>query len=233
MNDVVGRVFGFEKSVFANEADLYSKLATDGQSPKALMISCSDSRVVPEHIVQARPGDLFVCRNAGNIVPPFTQQNGGTTSTVEYAVAVLGVTDIIICGHSGCGAMGALMNQNSLDGLPSVKAWLRHSHAAHSVVKHSYPDMEDTAAIRAVSLENVVVQIAHLRTHPAVASRIAKGELTLHGWFVDIHAGSILALDGKTGRFAPIRENSPLPVALMPEQRRAADFDFVEAVAAE
>ncbi len=229
MNDVVGRVFGFEKNVFATEADLYSKLATDGQSPKALMISCSDSRVVPEHIVQARPGDLFVCRNAGNIVPPFTQQNGGTTSTVEYAVAVLGVTDIIICGHSGCGAMGALMKPETLEGLPSVAAWLRHSHAAHSVVKHSYPDLDDAAAVRAASLENVVVQISHLRTHPAVASRIAKGELTLHGWFVDIHTGTILALDGATGRFMTIRESEPLPVALKPEQRLAADFVTAEA----
>ncbi len=229
MNDVVGRVFGFEKNVFATEADLYSKLANDGQSPKALMISCSDSRVVPEHIVQARPGDLFVCRNAGNIVPPFTQQNGGTTSTVEYAVAVLGVTDIIICGHSGCGAMGALMKPETLEGLPSVAAWLRHSHAAHSVVKHSYPDLDDAAAVRAASLENVVVQISHLRTHPAVASRIAKGELTLHGWFVDIHAGTILALDGATGRFMTIRESEPLPVALKPEQRLAADFVTAEA----
>ncbi len=229
MNDVVGRVFGFEKNVFATESDLYSKLANDGQSPKALMISCSDSRVVPEHIVQARPGDLFVCRNAGNIVPPFTQQNGGTTSTVEYAVAVLGVTDIIICGHSGCGAMGALMKPETLEGLPSVAAWLRHSHAAHSVVKHSYPDLDDAAAVRAASLENVVVQISHLRTHPAVASRIAKGELTLHGWFVDIHAGTILALDGATGRFMTIRESEPLPVALKPEQRLAADFVTAEA----
>lgn len=229
MNDVIGRVFGFQKEVFGIESDLYSKLATDGQKPKALMISCSDSRVVPEHIVQARPGDLFVCRNAGNIVPPFTQQNGGTTSTVEYAVAVLGVTDIIICGHSGCGAMGALMKPETLEGLPSVAAWLRHSHAAQSVVKHSYPDLDDADAIRAASLENVVVQIAHLRTHPAVASRIAKGELTLHGWFVDIHAGAIFALDGTSGRFMAITEDQPLPVALKPEQRLAADFVVAEA----
>jgi carbonic anhydrase len=229
MNDVIGRVFGFQKDVFGIESDLYSKLAMDGQKPKALMISCSDSRVVPEHIVQARPGDLFVCRNAGNIVPPFTQQNGGTTSTVEYAVAVLGVTDIIICGHSGCGAMGALMKPETLEGLPSVAAWLRHSHAAQSVVKHSYPDLDEAEAIRAASLENVVVQISHLRTHPAVASRIAKGELTLHGWFVDIHAGEIFALDGATGRFSAIKQDQPLPVALKPEQRLAADFVVAEA----
>lgn len=229
VNDVVGRVFGFENKVFADEADLYGKLAHEGQAPKVLIISCSDSRIVPEQIMQARPGELFVIRNAGNIVPPFAQQNGGVTATIEYAVAALGVTDVVICGHSGCGAMGALVNPEGLDALPSVKAWLKHSHAAKSVVDHSYPDLDGPAAIRAASLENVVVQLQHLRTHPAVASRIAKGELTLHGWFVDIHTGGILALDGEKGRFQPIREGDELPVALSPAQRLAADFVPAEA----
>ncbi|KQN26994.1 carbonic anhydrase [Sphingomonas sp. Leaf33] len=223
-NDVIGRVFGFENDVFANEAGLYGKLAHEGQAPKVLMISCSDSRIVPEQIMQAKPGELFVIRNAGNIVPPFAQQNGGVTATIEYAVAALGVTDVVICGHSGCGAMGALTNPEGLDALPSVKAWLKHSHAAKSVVDHSYPDLDGQAAIRAASLENVVVQLQHLRTHPAVASRIAKGELTLHGWFVDIHSGSILALDGTEGRFKPVRDGDDLPVALSPARRLAADF---------
>jgi len=230
MNDVIGRVFGFQKDVFATEADLYSRLANQGQSPKVLMISCADSRVVPEHIMQARPGDLFVCRNAGNIVPPYAQANGGVTSTVEYAVAALGVTDVIVCGHSGCGAMAALMNPESLAGLPNVEAWLRHSQAAREVVQQSYPDLDGQAAIRAASLENVVVQLAHLRTHPAVAPRIAKGDITLHGWFIDIHSGEILALDGVSGRFNVVRDGEPLPVALPAERRLAADF--VEAAAA-
>lgn len=230
MNDVIGRVFGFQKDVFQTEADLYSRLAHQGQSPKVLMISCADSRVVPEHIMQAKPGDLFVCRNAGNIVPPYAQANGGVTSTVEYAVAALGVTDVIVCGHSGCGAMAALMNPESLEGLPNVEAWLRHSQAARQVVQQSYPELDGQAAVRAASLENVVVQIAHLRTHPAVAPRIAKGDLTLHGWFIDIHSGEILALDGEAGRFLPVRDGEPLPVAL-PAQRRIA-ADFVEAAAA-
>ncbi len=229
MNNVVGRVFGFENTVFAGEADLYGKLASEGQTPKVLIISCSDSRIVPEQIMQARPGELFVIRNAGNIVPPFAQQNGGVTATIEYAVAALGVSDVVICGHSGCGAMGALVNPEGLDKLPSVKAWLTHSHAARSVVEHSYPELDGAAAIRAASLENVVVQIAHLRTHPAVASRIAKGELTLHGWFVDIHTGGILALDGDKGQFQPIRDGQDLPVALAPAQRIATEFVQVEA----
>lgn len=230
MNELIGRVFSFEKQTFPNQSLLYGRLASDGQSPKALMISCADSRIVPEHIMQAEPGDLFVCRNAGNIVPPFATQNGGVSSTVEYAVAALGVRDIIVCGHSDCGAMKALAVNQDLTSMPNVAAWLRHSHAAHKVVTDSYPAMDDIQRIRAVSLENVVIQLAHLRTHPAVAAGLARGEIALHGWFVDIHAGSILGLDGATGRFVPLREDAPLPVALPHASRRAADFaDFVEA----
>ncbi|HEY0624935.1 carbonic anhydrase [Sphingomonas sp.] len=224
MNDLIGRVFSFEKQVFPNQSALYEQLASNGQSPKALMISCADSRIVPEHIMQAQPGDLFVCRNAGNIVPPFATQNGGVSSTVEYAVAVLGVRDIIVCGHSDCGAMKALAMKQDLTGIPNVAAWLRHSHAAHKVVTDSYPEMDDAQRTRAVSLENVVAQLAHLRTHPSVAAGIARGEIALHGWFVDIHAGLVLGLDGETGRFVPLREDAPLPVALPHAPRRAADF---------
>src|SRR6187431_2513840 len=156
MNEVIGRVFKFEKHVFARHADLYNRLATNGQSPKALMISCADSRIVPELILQAEPGDLFVTRNAGNIVPPFAQANGGVSSAVEYAVVALGVTDIIVCGHSGCGAMEALTREGSLDEMPNVAAWLRHSHAACSVLKHCYADLDDKSRLRALTLENVV-----------------------------------------------------------------------------
>lgn len=229
MNDLIGRVFSFEKQVFPNQQALYAKLATHGQSPKALMISCADSRIVPEHIMQADPGDLFVCRNAGNIVPPYATMNGGVSSTVEYAVAALDVRDIIVCGHSDCGAMKALVNPEMTEGMPNVAAWLRHSHAAKCVLDSSYPDLENGAAVRAASLENVVVQIAHLRTHPSVAAGIARGEIALHGWFVDIHAGQMLALDGESGRFLPVRDDAPLPVALPAAPRIAAEFIMQEA----
>ncbi|MGK6320921.1 carbonic anhydrase [Sphingomonas sp. DT-204] len=229
MNELIGRVFDFEKRVFPSQGALYSKLATQGQSPKALMISCADSRVVPEQIMQAQPGDLFVCRNAGNIVPPFANQNGGVSSTVEYAVAALGVRDIIVCGHSDCGAMKALMNPEMLNGMPNVAAWLRHSHAAESVVRQGYPELSSGDAVRTASMENVVVQLSHLRTHPSVAAGIARGEIALHGWFVDIHAGVVLGLDGETGRFVPIRDDRPLPVALPAAQRLASDVLIAEA----
>ncbi len=224
MNELIGRVFSFEKDVFPNRSELYATLATDGQSPKALMISCADSRVVPEYIVQAEPGDLFVCRNAGNIVPPFSQANGGVSSTVEYAVMVLGVRDIIVCGHSDCGAMKALANPASLDGMPNVAAWLRHSHAAQKVVEDGYPGIDQDEKVRVIALENVVTQLAHLRTHPSVASAIARGEIALHGWFFDIHAGAVFGLDGETGRFVPMRADRPMPVAVPAEQRFAAEF---------
>ena len=225
MNELIGRVFHFQKHVFPDQSALYARLANHGQSPSALMVSCADSRVVPEHICHAAPGDLFVCRNAGNIVPPFATGNGGVTSTVEYAVVALGVSDIIVCGHSDCGAMKGLAGDPAkLAAMPNVAAWLRHGAAARQVVDQGYPELEDGARVRAVALENVVIQLAHLRTHPSVAAAIAKGELSLHGWFFDIEGGQVLALDGMSGRFEVIDEAKPLPVALPAAQRRAADL---------
>jgi carbonic anhydrase len=231
MNELIGRVLRFEKDVYSSRSELYGKLASRGQSPTALMISCADSRIVPEHVMQAEPGDLFVCRNAGNIVPPFAQMNGGVSSTVEYAVSALGVSDIIVCGHSDCGAMKAVAEPHHVDDMPNVAAWLRHSNAARRVVRDAYPEMSNGDLVRAISLENVVAQLAHLRTHPSVAAGIARGEISLHGWFVDIHAGQILGLDGDTGQFVPLREGSPLPMALRAERRLAIETPL--AVAAE
>ncbi|MET0240032.1 MAG: carbonic anhydrase [Sphingobium sp.] len=229
MNELIGRVFSFEKTVFPGSSELYGKLSSQGQFPKALMISCADSRVVPELIMQAEPGDLFVCRNAGNIVPPYATQNGGVSSTVEYAVMALGVRDIIVCGHSDCGAMKAVANPAGLDAMPNVAAWLRHSTAAQTVVNTAYPELDGKDRVHAISLENVVAQLNHLRTHPSVAAAIARGEMSLHGWFVDIHAGVILGLDGETGRFQPLRDDQPLPVAVAAAERRASSAGFAEA----
>jgi carbonic anhydrase len=230
VNELIGRVFRFEKQVFQGQSALYGKLAADGQSPKALIISCADSRVVPEHIMQAAPGDLFVCRNAGNIVPPYSTANGGVTSTVEYAVMALGIRDIIVCGHSDCGAMKGLAGDPAkLASMPNVAAWLRHGVAARQVVDESYPEQDENARVRSISLENVVAQLTHLRTHPSVAAGIARGEIALHGWFVDIGLGTMLGLDGVSGQFKPIREDRPLPVALPAGQRLATDFELLEA----
>lgn len=229
MNELIGRVFGFEKTIFPGSGELFAKLSSQGQAPKALMISCADSRVVPEQILQAAPGELFVCRNAGNIVPPFATMNGGVSSTVEYAVAALQVRDIIVCGHSDCGAMKALNDPALVEGMPNVAAWLRHGAAAAHVVSSCCPDISGPERVRALSLENIVAQIAHLRTHPSVAAAIARGEMALHGWFVDINAGQVLGLDGQTGKFVPMREDRPLPVALPTQTRRWDDAVHLEA----
>jgi carbonic anhydrase len=229
MNELIGRVFSFETTTFPTQSDLFGKLVRDGQSPKALMISCADSRIVPEQVLQANPGDLFVCRNAGNIVPPYGEMLGGVSATVEYAVMALGVRDIIVCGHSDCGAMKAVANPSGLSAMPNVASWLKHSAAAESVVTSGYHELTPHERVHAIALENVVAQIAHLRTHPSVAAGIARGEISLHGWLVDIHAGQVLGLDGNTGQFVPMREGQDLPVAHRASQRLAANFALPEA----
>ncbi|MFS0850559.1 carbonic anhydrase [Novosphingobium panipatense] len=224
MNELIGRVFNFEKTLFPASSELFNKLTTHGQSPKALMISCADSRIVPEQIMQADPGDLFVCRNAGNIVPPYATQNGGVTSTVEYAVAALGVRDIIVCGHSDCGAMKALSDPTGLEAMPNVAAWLKHGAAAAHIVSTCHSELDGKERVRAITLENIIAQINHLRTHPSVAAAIARGEMTLHGWMVDIHAGQVLGLNGETGEFVVLREDRDLPVALPARARIATEY---------
>ncbi len=206
----------FQDEVYPREQALYRKLVHDGQKPKALMISCADSRVIPEMITQCGPGELFVCRNAGNIVPPFMQRNGGVSSVIEYAVLALGVRDIIVCGHSDCGAMGALLNPGTLASMPNVAAWLSHSQAAQSIVERTLScDAPHEERHRALAMENVAVQINHLRTHPSVAAGLAAGNLTLHGWLFQLEHGAVLALDGDTGLFTPIHGDTP-PIAVAP-----------------
>lgn len=215
MGDLLKGISSFRGAVFPDHSALYRKLAHEGQSPQALMISCADSRVMPETITQSGPGELFVCRNAGNIVPPFQTMNGGVSSAIEYAVVALGVRDIIVCGHSDCGAMKGLCQPDLLARMPNVAAWLKHSHAAHSIVCEAYPPtMDEKEKIRAVAMENVVVQLDHLRTHPSVAAKLARNEVTLHGWFFDIETGDVLVYDGAAARFTEIRNNEALPVAV-------------------
>ncbi|SCY73291.1 carbonic anhydrase [Rhizobium sp. NFACC06-2] len=205
----------FRGSVFPEHSALYRKLAREGQQPQALMISCADSRVMPETITQSGPGELFVCRNAGNIVPPFQTANGGVSSAIEYAVVALGISDVIVCGHSDCGAMKGLCHPELLGPMPNVAAWLKHSHAAYSIVCEAYPtNLGEKDRIRAVAMENVVVQLDHLRTHPSVAAKLATNEVSLHGWFFDIETGSVLVYDGAASRFTEIEDGKPLPVAV-------------------
>ena len=205
MDKIIEGFLKFQKDVFPQRSALFKSLA-EQQNPQVLFVTCSDSRVVPELLTQQDPGDLFVIRNAGNIVPSYGPEPGGVSATVEYAVSVLKVTDVVICGHSNCGAMAAISSCQCLDHLPAVAHWLRYADVARAIVEaREYPTQRERAddLIR----ENVVAQLANIRTHPAVALALAQRRLNLHGWVYDIENGMIMALDGKSSRFVPLGDN--------------------------
>ncbi|WP_426285020.1 carbonic anhydrase [Luteibacter sp. E-22] len=193
----------FSHKVFPERQHLFDELA-EGQSPHTLFITCADSRVVPEMITQTQPGELFVCRNIGNIVPGYGEMLGGVSAVVEYAVMVLGVRHIVICGHTDCGAMKGLLNPDSTKDLPTVEAWLRNAQAAKSAVFAR--KLEGAEAMQAVIEENVRLQLTHVRTHPAVAAALANDAITLQGWVYDIGDGTVSILDEAANRFLPLAE---------------------------
>ncbi|GGX23347.1 carbonic anhydrase [Streptomyces chryseus] len=181
----------------ADAGDTYRRLA-DGQSPQALVISCSDSRVVPSLITGARPGEIFELRNAGNIVPPrWAADASGEVATIEYALHVLGIRDIVICGHSHCGAMSALASGRDLSLLPGVDAWLS---LVRPVLTPRTPD--DAGSVERLVQLNVVHQLATLRTYPVVRDLLDDGSLRLHGWYYRVDTGELHEL-GEDGTFAP------------------------------
>ncbi|WP_030239537.1 MULTISPECIES: carbonic anhydrase [unclassified Streptomyces] len=175
----------------------YRKLA-EGQYPEALFITCSDSRVIPALITGARPGEIFELRNAGNIVPPYGRPGAsGEAATIEYALEVLGVQDIVVCGHSHCGAMGALKSGDDLSALPGVDAWLRIARPELTSVLQTAPD---DPSLPEVSQGNVVNQLAALRSYPMVRQRLDAGRLRLHGWYYEVDTGFVYEL-GDDGDF--------------------------------
>lgn len=202
MKEVIEGFLKFQREAFVERTALFQQLATR-QNPRTLFISCSDSRLVPELVTQREPGDLFVIRNAGNIVPSFGPEPGGVTASVEYAVAALGVEDIVICGHSDCGAMTAIATCQCLDHLPTVAGWLRYADSAKAV-NQAYPHVSDAARVASMVRENVIAQLNNIKTHPSVALALDQGRLALHGWVYDIASGAIEALDGETRRFVPL-----------------------------
>ncbi|PTR28986.1 carbonic anhydrase [Rhodococcus sp. OK519] len=183
MQDLTEGIARFQKDVFPAKTELFAHLATH-HTPHTLFIGCSDARVVPELITGAEPGDLFVIRTAGNLVPAYTPDADGVAASIEYAVATLGVRDIVLCGHSACGAMTALARSHDLSGAPAVAAWLRHADAsrARTTAAGDVPDL-----VR----QNVLAQLANLTTHPSVARALAEQQLTLHGWVFDIATGRV------------------------------------------
>ncbi|WP_409468941.1 carbonic anhydrase [Streptomyces sp. HC307] len=170
---------------FGQRPEEFAQLA-QGQSPEALFITCSDSRVVPALITGARPGQLFELRTAGNIVPPYTSgRPTGEAATIEYAVEVLGVQDVVVCGHSHCGAVGALVRGDDLDAVPAVRDWL-----AHAADEPKSADPADPTVAEAVQ-QHVLAQLLRLRSYPCVEQRLADGRLRLHGWYYEVHTGTV------------------------------------------
>ncbi len=204
MDHVISGVAKFQKEVFPKNKEIFEKLA-NGQSPEVLFITCADSRIDPNLVTQTGPGDLFICRNAGNIVPPHTTHTGGMTASIEFAVAALGVSHIIICGHSDCGAMKGALDPDSLDALPHVKEWLGHCRCATEVVKEKHGELS-ADYLDEVTKENVLQQMQHIRTHPAVAAKLATKQVQLHGWLYDIESGDVLCYDDNTEEFKLLQE---------------------------
>lgn len=207
MQKLVEGIHRFQKEYFSSERDLFERLAK-GQEPEVLFITCSDSRVSPNLITQSKPGDLFILRNAGNIVPPYGTSNGAAAATIEFAVAGLGVKDIILCGHSHCGAMKGLLHPELLADMPAVASWLGHAEATRRIIKENYQGLTDEALLKAAIEENVLVQLENLRTHPSVAARLAKAELHLHAWVYKIETGQVFTYDAGEGQYVLLTEAS-------------------------
>ena len=196
-------VIRFQNEVYPEKKELFEKLSK-GQDPEALFITCSDSRIETAMITQTDPGELFICRNAGNIVPPHMTHTGGMTASIEFAVASLNVPHIVICGHTECGAMKGAMYPENLNSLPHVKEWLSYSSAAVDAVKTLAPDADDKESMKMLLEQNVILQLQHLKTHPSVADRLADGTLLLHGWVYDIRTGGVNAYDETQDKFIPV-----------------------------
>lgn len=190
----LGGISRFQKHVFPEHQDLFEELAT-GQRPEALFITCADSRIDPCLLTQTKPGELFICRVIGNIVPPYPDAIGGVSATVEYAVGVLRVPAVIVCGHTDCGVMRGALHPEALEAYPNVTGWLRYARVER---REREPDAE---LLLDLTERNVEAQLKNLRTHPAVAVRLADGTLTLHGWVYHIGSGAVTTLDEASGKF--------------------------------
>ena len=189
MQKIIKGYLQFKESEFEERKDLFAKLS-NSQSPEVLFITCSDSRIDPNLITQTEPGDLFVIRNAGNIVPPHTVESDGIVASIEFAVVALGVKHIVVCGHSNCGAMKGALNTSGLTALPKVKSWLNYCSEAVALVESREGDLMSDE-LNSVTQENVFLQIRRLEQYPEISKRLAKGDIEIHGWVYEIGDGTI------------------------------------------
>lgn len=210
----------FHDHYFTTHRDLFEQLS-QGQAPEVLFITCSDSRIDPCLITQSPPGRLFVLRNVGNMVPTYGSQNMTEAAAIEYAVQGLGVKEIIICGHSHCGAMRGLLQLGSLaETMPLVYGWLRsHGEATRRLVLDHYGNQPPDMLFKIATEQNILTQIENLETYPVIRSGLHAGTLHLHGWIYEIETGRLLGFDAETGTFQLLKQHSfpvPDPLAVKP-----------------
>lgn len=211
MKKLIEGLHRFQAGYFESHRDLFESLS-HGQHPRILFVTCSDSRIDPNLITQANVGDLFVIRNAGNIIPPFGATNGGEGASVEYAIAALGIEQVIVCGHSHCGAMKGLLKMSKLaEDMPLVYEWLKQAEATRRLIKDNYSHLSGENLLRITVAENVLTQLENLSTYPVVRSRLHQGKLSLHGWIYSIETGEVLTYDPLIHDFVTLeqRNNSP------------------------
>lgn len=211
MRKLVEGIHHFQAGIFREQQEFFEGLA-NGQNPQALFITCSDSRVNPNLITQTEPGDLFILRNAGNIVPPHGAVNSGEGATIEFAVVGLGVSDIIVCGHSHCGAMKGLLEPESLKQMPAVAKWLVHAEATRWIAREKYSHLSSKPLLNVTIQENVLIQLENLRTHPCIAAGLASGQLKLHGWVYKLETGQVFAYDPSEEQFLPLTRETPVSI---------------------
>ncbi|MGH9551813.1 MAG: carbonic anhydrase [Terriglobales bacterium] len=204
-------VHRFHTGVIFDQKETFNRLAK-GQKPETLFITCSDSRIDPALLTQTAPGEIFVIRNAGNLVPPHGSIEGGTGASIEFAVVGLNVTDIVICGHTSCGAIKGLLNPEALTAMPSVARWLTYADATREIIKSAYADVTEPEALQIIATqENVLVQLENLRTIPCVAAGLVAGTLKLHAWVFQIGTGEVYAYDPDERQYKLITESHKTP----------------------
>jgi carbonic anhydrase len=217
MKQLIRGLRKFKTGYFCKNLELFEQLS-HGQHPRVLFITCSDSRIDPNLMTQAAPGDLFVIRNAGNLIPPYGSTNGGEGASIEYAIQALDINQIIVCGHSHCGAMKGLLKLSTLeDEMPLVYRWLQHAEATRRLIKENYGHLEGEDLLDVTIAENVLTQIENLRTYPAVHSRLHQGHLSIYAWILDIDTGEVMAYDAETHDYVP-------PQAQLPTSELDADL---------
>jgi carbonic anhydrase len=199
-------ILQFQRETYPARRAEYEYAATHPQKPHTLLVTCADSRIDPEALTSSSPGEIFVARNVGNMVPAYGEMLGGVSAVIEYAIDALKVSHAVVCGHTDCGAMkGILADAGTLDSMPTVKSWLRNADAAKRVAA----TVDDgPLSLQTMTEQNVLLQMQHLRTHPSVAGAIARGALTVSGWVYDIGHGDVRIFDEAQNKFVSVRETA-------------------------